>query len=187
MGGGFFHGYWDLETPMGQPLSGRGPVGLFAPKSPSSRREREPEITRASTFSIKEAGCLPLSGSLLLLPPRASQLLGTPALTTPAPAKADEAGGQRGTCGHQSRACGALDTCAFHCPRGLPGPWLRLGLGDTVGGPPGSRGPKKPTRCLPVLCLLAPGANSSKRSLWVFWGKGLGGLGSPGLDSVTGR
>ncbi|CAI9175092.1 unnamed protein product [Rangifer tarandus platyrhynchus] len=22
-----------------------------------------------------------------------------------------------------------------HCPRGLPGSWLRLGLGDTIGGP----------------------------------------------------
>lgn len=38
----------------------------------------------------------------------------------------------------------------------------------------GAEAPRNPLGSSPVPVSLAPGANSSKRSLWVFWGKGLG-------------
>lgn len=68
-----------------------------------------------------------------------------------------------------------------HCPRGLPGSWLRLGLGDTVGGPPGNRGPEEATWKSACACLPGSRRQQFQTESLSFLGQGAGGgLGSPG-------
>lgn len=163
-------------------------MGLFAPKSPSSRREREPEITRASTFFHQGGWVFASLRSLLLSPPRPASSCSTLHPTTLAPAK----GSMRLRAARHLWTPGAgpgLWTRAHStAPAGLPGPWLRLGLETPLGGLSWEQRPQE-THAAVRLCLSpwlqAPTVPNG--SLWVFKGAG-GGLGSPGLDSpVTGR